>query len=127
MTCVWMVSNTRFSERYPLIITETCVHTYFMMTFGKNGPFPAIFRQFLDNQPIFMENLPKKGPLFREFRPKKPIHMGGTYPYPQHVMYPPPRVLQFNVIYKGKQDYSVVALSQSARLLLKSYDQSQRL
>ena len=38
-----------------------------------------------------MENLPKKGPLFREFGAQKPTHMGGTYPYPQHVMYPPPR------------------------------------
>ena len=37
-----------------------------------------------------MENLPKKGPLFRELGTQKPTHMGGTYPYPQHVMYPPP-------------------------------------
>ena len=37
-----------------------------------------------------MEILPKKGPLFREFGAQKPTHMGGTYPYPQHVMYPPP-------------------------------------
>ena len=37
-----------------------------------------------------MENLPKKGPLFREFGAQKPTHMGGTYPYPRHVMYPPP-------------------------------------
>ena len=37
-----------------------------------------------------MENLPKKGPFFREFGAQKPDHMGGTYPYPQHVMYPPP-------------------------------------
>ena len=40
---------------------------------------------------MFMENLPKKGPLPREFWAQKPTHMGGTYPYPQHVMYPPPR------------------------------------
>ena len=39
---------------------------------------------------MFMENLPKKGPLSREFWAQKPTHMGGTYPYPQHVMYPPP-------------------------------------
>ena len=36
-----------------------------------------------------MENLPKKGPLFRVFGAQKPTHMGGTYPYPRHVMYPP--------------------------------------
>ena len=34
---------------------------------------------------MFMENLPKKGPLSREFWAQKPTHMGGTYPYPQHV------------------------------------------
>ena len=37
-----------------------------------------------------MENLLKNGPLFREFGAQKPTHMGGTYPYPQQVMYPPP-------------------------------------
>ena len=37
---------------------------------------------------MFKENLPKNGPLFREFGAQKPTHMGGTYPYPQHVMYP---------------------------------------
>ena len=57
---------------------------------AENHPFFAIFHQFLDNPPLFMENLPKKGPLFREFWAQKPTHMGGTYPYPQHVMYPPP-------------------------------------
>ena len=45
----------------------------------------------MDNPPLFMENLPKKEPLFREFGAQKPTHMGGTYLYPQHVMYPPPR------------------------------------
>ena len=39
---------------------------------------------------MFMENLPKKGPLFREFWAQKPTHMGGTYPYPQRVMLPLP-------------------------------------
>ena len=38
---------------------------------------------------MLKENLPKKGPLFREFWTQKPTHMGGTYPYPQHVMLPP--------------------------------------
>ena len=57
---------------------------------AENHPFLTIFRQFLENPPMFMENLPKKGPLSREFWAQKPTHMGGTYPYPQHVMYPPP-------------------------------------
>ena len=38
---------------------------------------------------MFIEYLPKKGPLFREFWAQKPTHMGGTYLYPQHVMLPP--------------------------------------
>ena len=57
---------------------------------AENYPFFAIFRQFLDNPPLFMENLPKKGPLFRESWAQKPTHMGGTYSYPQYVMLPPP-------------------------------------
>ena len=62
----------------------------FMMNFGGKPPIFAIFRQFLDNPPLFKENLLKKGPLSREFGAQTPNHMGGTYPYPQHVMYPPP-------------------------------------
>ena len=57
-----------------------------MMNFGEK---PPIFGQFLEDPPMFMENLPKKGPLSREFWAQKPTHMGGTYPYPRHVMYPP--------------------------------------
>ena len=62
-----------FSERYPLLIAETCFHTNFYDEFWpKKRPILAIFRQRLDKPPKFMENLPKKGPLFREFWPKKP-------------------------------------------------------
>ena len=39
---------------------------------------------------MFKENLPKEEPLSRELWAQKPTHMGGTYPYPQHVMLPPP-------------------------------------
>ena len=39
---------------------------------------------------MFKENLPKKGPLFREFWTQTPTHVGGTCSYPQHVMLPPP-------------------------------------
>ena len=39
---------------------------------------------------MFKENLPKRGPLFREFWIQKPTHMGGTYPQPQYVMLPSP-------------------------------------
>ena len=61
-----------------------------MMNFGGKPPIFAILRQFLDNPTLFMENLPKKGPLFGEFGAQKSAQMGGTYPYP-HVLYPPPR------------------------------------
>ena len=91
MTCGWTgvcrpvfrkvpSSNYRNLRSYPLL----------WWILEENHPFFAIFRQLLDNPPLFMENLPKKGPLFREFGAQKPTHMGGTYPYPQHVMYPPP-------------------------------------
>ena len=91
MTCGWTgvcrpvfrkvpSSNYRNLRTYPLL----------WWNLAENHPFFAIFRQFLDNPPLFKENLPKKGPLFREFGAQKPTHMGGTYPYPQHVMYPPP-------------------------------------
>ena len=52
-----------------------------MMNFGGK---PPIFDYFSP-----MENLPKKGSLSREFWAQKPTHMGGTYPFPQHDMYPP--------------------------------------
>ena len=44
---------------------------------------------------MFKEKSAEKGSLFREFWAQKPNHLGGTYPYPQHVMYLPwvPRVL----------------------------------
>ena len=61
-----------------------------MMDFGGKLPILTIFCQFLENPPMFKENLPKKEPLFREFWAQKPTHMGGTYPNPQHVMLPPP-------------------------------------
>ena len=61
----------------------------FMMNFGGKLPIFDNFCQFLGNPPMFKENLPKKRPLFREFWTQKPTHMGGTYPYPQHVMLPP--------------------------------------
>ena len=90
MTCGWTgvcrpvsrklpSSNYRQLPSYPLL----------WWILAENYPFLTIFCQFLENPPLFKENLPKKGPLFREFWTQKPTHMGGTYPYPQHVMYPP--------------------------------------
>ena len=61
----------------------------FMMNLGGKLPIFDNFCQFLENPPMFKENLPKKGPLFREFWTQKATHVGGTYPYPQHVMLHP--------------------------------------
>ena len=38
---------------------------------------------------MFKGNLPNMDPYLENVGPKKPTHMGGTYPYPQHIMYPP--------------------------------------
>ena len=82
-------SAARFSERYPLLITERCCHTHFYDEFWlKITHFLLFFANFWITPHLFMENLLKKGPLFREFGAQKPTHMGGTYPYPKHVMYP---------------------------------------
>ena len=53
----------KFSERYPLLIAKTPVIPTVMMNFGGKPPTFAIFRQFLENPPIFKENLPIKRPL----------------------------------------------------------------
>ena len=81
MTCGWIGVCRPVSERYPLLIIEICCHTLYCNELVENHPFLTIFRRFLDNPPTFEENL-------REFWAPKPTHMGGTYPYPKHVMYP---------------------------------------
>ena len=55
-------SNYRQLPSYPLL----------WWILAENYPFLAIFCQFLENPPMFKENLPKRGPLFREFGPKNP-------------------------------------------------------
>ena len=37
---------------------------------------------------MFNENLPKRGPCLDNLD-RKPTHMGGTFPYPQHFILPP--------------------------------------
>ena len=88
MTCGWTGSAAQLLERYPLLITKTCCHTHLYDDFWRKTTHFYYFSPFLDNPPMFMEKLPKKGPLFREFWAEKPTHVGGTYPYPQHAMYP---------------------------------------
>ena len=81
MTCRWTGSATWFSEGYPLLITETCCNTHFMINFGGERPILAIFRQFLDNPPMFMENCQKRDPCSENFGPE-------THPYGRHILVP---------------------------------------
>ena len=85
-----------------------------MMNFGGKLPIFDNILPISGKPPKFKENLLKKGPLFREFWTQKPIHMGGTYQYPQCVMLPPgnrPNVikpkgasLSFETPQKGKNE-----------------------
>ena len=68
---------------------------------------------------MFMENLPKKGPLSREFWAQKPNHMGGTYPYPQHVMYPPPPGPELWLIFWPESNCNVILVNHDSLILLK--------
>ena len=64
-----------FQKATLLLLPTVAVILTFMMNFGGKLP---IFDNFC------------QGPLFREFWTQTPTHMGGTFPYPQHVMLPPP-------------------------------------
>ena len=93
---LWMDggSTARFSARYPLLIIVICCHTHFYDDFWRKKTHFCYFRQFLDNSPIFMENLPKKVPLFEEFWPKNPpiwaAHTRALNMLYTHFMPPPP-------------------------------------
>ena len=56
-------SADRYSESYPLLNTETCRHTYFIMNIGGKLPTLTIFLPVSQNSLIFKENLPKKDPF----------------------------------------------------------------
>ena len=57
----------------------TCVILTFMMHLGGKPPIFYYFCQFLENPPMFKEDLPKKGPLSREFWLKnRPILAANT-------------------------------------------------
>ena len=79
-----------FQKATHFLLPTAAVIPTFMMNFCGKLPILDNFFHFLENPPMFMENLQKKRPLFKEFWAQKPTHMGGTYPYPQHAMLPPP-------------------------------------
>ena len=57
-----MRMDAQFSESYPLPVTETSHHTHFDDEFWWKTILDY-FCQFLDNPPMFKENLPKKDPF----------------------------------------------------------------
>ena len=72
-------STARFSESYPLLITDSCRHTHSYEEFWGNLPISYSFLPILENPPMFEENLPKKGPLLREsLTQNPPIWAGHT-------------------------------------------------
>ena len=71
MTCGWTGACHPAFRKVPSSNYQNLLPT-FMINFGGNRPVLAIFRQFLDDPPMFMKNLPKKGSLSREFWPQNP-------------------------------------------------------
>ena len=54
--------------------------------------------QFPSTAPMFKKNLPRNGPLHRNFRAQILIHMGGTYPMPS--TYHVPRALYNQITFR---------------------------
>ena len=81
-------SAAPFSERYLLLITETCCHTHFYDEFRrKTTHFWLFLANFWIAHPCLWTTCRKWDPCFENFGPK-PTHTGGIYPDPQHAMYP---------------------------------------
>ena len=59
------ISMMNFAGKRPIF-----GYSFLAIHFGYS--FLAIFRQFLDSPSMFMKNLPKNGPMFRELWPKNP-------------------------------------------------------
>ena len=83
----------RFSERYPLLITETCYHTHFYDEFlRKTAHFWLFFANFWITHPCLWKICRKRDPCLENFGPN-------THPYWRHIpvpstcyVTPPPRV-----------------------------------
>ena len=86
MTCEWTGVFRLVFRKLP---TVAVIPTFMMNLGGKLPVFDNFFANFWKTHPRFKENLPKKGPLLREFWTQKHTHIGGIYPYPQHVMSSP--------------------------------------
>ena len=101
---IWLAdgrgSAAWFSESHPPLIIENCHLTHFYDEFRrKASSFWLYFANSWKTHP-FLRKICRKGPLFREFWAQKPTHIGGTYPYPQHVLYPSPRAVRLLEFWK---------------------------
>ena len=66
-------SAARFSERYPLLITETCGHTHFYDEFWrKTTHFLLFFANFWITHPCLRKICRKRGPCLENLGPKNP-------------------------------------------------------
>ena len=91
MTCGWTGVCRLVFRSYSLLITNSCCHIHFYdKPWRKMTHFWLFFANFWIAHSCLRKICRKRDPLFREFRTQKPTHMGGTYPYPQQVMLPPP-------------------------------------
>ena len=77
-----------------LLLPKLAVSPLLRRILVENHPFLTIFRQHLDNPPMFRKNLPKKDPCVENFWAQKLTNMGGTYPCPE---YSPARFSHFLV------------------------------
>ena len=75
-------SGVRFSERYPLLITETCCHTHFYDEFWrKTTHFWQCFANSLISHPCLWKICRKGDPCLENFSPK-------THPYGRRIPVP---------------------------------------
>ena len=75
-------SGVRFSERYPLLITETCCHTHFYDEFWrKTTHFWQCFANSLISHPCLWKICRKGDPCLENFSPK-------AHPYGRHIPVP---------------------------------------
>ena len=72
MTCGWMGVYRPVSEATLFLLPTVAVIPTFMMNFGGKLPILTIFSQFLENPPMFKENVPKSDPCFENYGPKNP-------------------------------------------------------
>ena len=87
-TCGWMLSASRQSQRYPLLIFRNLLsYPLLCCILAENGPFWLFFANCWIIHPYLWKIYRKRDTCLEKFSVQKPTHVGGTYPYPQHVIY----------------------------------------